>query len=99
MDTGALATRGGGATGLDRPVVIAVGGSHKTPARTHLRSCSRITRRGKRSWQLKFDVGIDAKGKRKTRYVTVRGTHQKAQKELTRLLAQADAGTLPDPSS
>jgi integrase len=57
-----------------------------------------ITRRGKRSWQLKFDVGFDAKGKRKTRYVTVKGTRQEAQKELTRLLAQHDAGTLPEPS-
>jgi integrase len=57
-----------------------------------------ITRRGKKSWQLKFDVGLDAKGKRRIRYVTVRGTRQDAQKELTRLLAQHDAGTLVEPS-
>ena len=57
-----------------------------------------ITRRGKRSWQLKFDVGVDAKGKRRIRYVTVQSTRQDAQKELTRLLAQHDAGTLPEPS-
>jgi integrase len=56
-----------------------------------------IRRRGKTSWELKFDVGVDAKGKRKTRYVTVKGTRQDAQKELTRLLAQADTGALPDP--
>jgi hypothetical protein len=31
-----------------------------------------ITRRGKASWQLKFDVG-SANGKRQTRYATVRG--------------------------
>lgn len=57
-----------------------------------------IRRRGRNSWELKFDVGTDAGGKRKTRYVTVRGRRQDAQKELTRLLAEADAGTLPEPS-
>jgi len=56
-----------------------------------------ITRRGKNSWQLKFDVPSD-NGKRRTRYVTVRGRRQDAQRELTRLLAQADPGTLPEPS-
>jgi integrase len=57
-----------------------------------------ITRRGKASWRLKFDVGNDAAGNRKTRYVTVKGRRQDAQRELTRLLAAADAGTLPEPS-
>jgi integrase len=57
-----------------------------------------ITRRGKNSWQLKFDVpAID--GKRQTRYATVRGTYQDAQKELTRLLWEADKGHLPDPTN
>lgn len=55
-----------------------------------------ITRRGKSSWQLKFDVGtID--GKRHTRYATVRGTYKDAQRKLTELLNAADTGTLPDP--
>jgi integrase len=57
-----------------------------------------ITRRGKRSWRLKFDIGVDAKGQRKIRYATVRGTRQDAQKELTRLLAEHDAGTLVEPT-
>jgi integrase len=57
-----------------------------------------VTRRGKSSWRLKFDVGIDAKGKRSTRFVTVRGRRQDAERELTKLLAAADAGTLPAPS-
>jgi integrase len=57
-----------------------------------------ITRRGKSSWQLKFDVGT-VNGKRQTRYATVRGTRKDAQRELTRLLSAADAGTLPDPSN
>jgi len=57
-----------------------------------------ITKRGKNSWQLKFDVGtID--GKRQQRYASVRGTYKDAQKELTKLLNAADKGTLPDPSN
>jgi len=55
-----------------------------------------ITRRGKNSWRLKFEVGVD--GKRKTRYVTVKGKFKDAQRELTRVLGAADAGTLPEPS-
>jgi integrase len=57
-----------------------------------------IRRRGKASWELKFDVGT-AKGKRQTRYASVRGTRQDALRELTRLLGAADAGTLPDPTN
>jgi Phage integrase, N-terminal SAM-like domain len=57
-----------------------------------------ITRRGKNSWQLKFDAAR-INGVRDTRYATVKGTRQDAQKELTRLLAEADKGTLPDPSN
>ena len=56
-----------------------------------------ITKRGKASWQLKFDVGA-VNRKRQTRYATVRGTHKDAQKELTRLLKAADDGVLPDPN-
>jgi hypothetical protein len=37
-------------------------------------------------------------GKRISRYVTVKGKRQDAQRELTRLLGAADAGTLPEPS-
>jgi integrase len=58
-----------------------------------------ITRRGRRSWRLKFDAGTDATGQRQTRYITVKGRLQDAQRELTRLLSAADAGTLPEPSS
>jgi integrase len=53
-----------------------------------------IRRRGKRSWELKFDTPSDD-GRRRTRYVTVKGTRQDAQRELTKLLGQADAGSLP----
>jgi len=55
-----------------------------------------ITKRGKASWRLIFDV--PANGKRKQRTVTVRGSYKDAQKELTRLFGAADGGTLPDPS-
>jgi integrase len=57
-----------------------------------------ITKRGKNSWQLKFDApAID--GKRVQRYATVRGSYQDAQKELTRLLGDRDTGKLADPVS
>jgi integrase len=32
-----------------------------------------ITRRGKRSWRLKYDVGVGPDGKRKIAYKTVKG--------------------------
>jgi integrase len=57
-----------------------------------------ITKRGKNSWQLKFDVpSVD--GRRQQRYATVRGSYQEAQKELTRLLGEKDAGNLADPTN
>jgi integrase len=58
-----------------------------------------ITRRGERSWRLKYDLGRDpSTGKRLTRLVTVHGTKRDAQAELTRQLAAFDAGTLVEPS-
>jgi integrase len=59
-----------------------------------------ITRRGDRSWRLKYECGDrdTATGRRRTRYVTVRGTKRDAQRELTRLLAEVENGTAVDPS-
>jgi integrase len=57
-----------------------------------------IIRRGERSWRLKFDVGADNAGKRKTRYVTFRGTKAEAQRELVRLLAAEQSGQGVDPT-
>lgn len=37
-------------------------------------------------------------GQRRRRFVSVKGSYKDAQKELTKLLGQADAGTLADPS-
>jgi integrase len=57
-----------------------------------------IQRRGKQSWRIRFEDGVDAKGRRKRRTITFKGSRKDAQRELTRLLAAADAGTLPEPS-
>jgi len=58
-----------------------------------------ITRRGKSSWRLKYEAGEpDASGRRRTRYVTVRGTKKEAQIELTRLLDEIRAGTSVQPN-
>jgi hypothetical protein len=57
-----------------------------------------IRPRGERSWELKFDVGIDASGKRQVRYHSFKGTKREAQAELTRLLADAQKGNYVDPS-
>src|SRR6516165_1896564 len=58
-----------------------------------------ITRRGKASWRVKFDLDRDpVSGKRQTRYVTVRGKRQDAERELARLLNEAHNGTLVEPS-
>jgi len=52
-----------------------------------------ITRRGKGSWRLKFDLGTDpVTGKRLTQFVTVRGTKKEAEAELARRLHQVDGG-------
>ena len=45
-----------------------------------------ITRRGKTSWRLKFDVGVDAAGKRVIEYETVRGTKKGAQEAYQRAI-------------
>jgi integrase len=59
-----------------------------------------VIRRGKSSWRIKFEAGDrdPVTGKRRTRYVTLRGTKKEAQAEFVRLLAQVDAGTAVDPS-
>ena len=58
-----------------------------------------ITRRGKSSWRLKFDDGTDpVSGRRRTRYVTVRGKRQDAQRELARLLNEVHNGTFLEPT-
>ena len=58
-----------------------------------------ITRRGKASWQLKYDLPRDPQtGKRRVAYKTVRGTRKQAEQELTAILAKLDKGVAVDPS-
>lgn len=58
-----------------------------------------IQKRGKESWRLKFDLGYDlVTGKRKMRFVTVRGTKKDAEKELRAILYRQDKGVGIDPS-
>jgi integrase len=59
-----------------------------------------IRRRGKSSWELKFDLGTDPlTGKRATRYQSFKGTKREAERKLTELLSQADKGMLIQPSN
>lgn len=58
-----------------------------------------VRRRGARSWEIKFDLGVDPlTSKRLTRYHSFKGTKREADAELTRLKAGADKGEYVDPS-
>jgi integrase len=58
-----------------------------------------LTRRGKNSWRIKFDLGTDpATGRRQTRYHTVRGTKAQAQAEAARIIASSTTGQYVDTS-
>ncbi|MPZ40381.1 MAG: tyrosine-type recombinase/integrase [Rhizobiales bacterium] len=58
-----------------------------------------IRRRGKNSFELKFDAGRDpATGKRRIRYHSFKGGKRAAELELVRLVAEHDAGNSVDPS-
>jgi integrase len=57
-----------------------------------------ITRRGKRSWRLKYDVGADVAGRRQIRYVTLHGTRVQAQAEAAKILASLATGQHVDAS-
>ncbi len=47
-----------------------------------------LSKRGGRSWRLKFDAGRDpVTGKRLTKYVTLKGTKAEAQREAAKILA------------
>src|SRR6516225_461453 len=58
-----------------------------------------IRQRSPCSWEVKYDLGRDPlTGKRKTRFVTVRGGKKAAQQELRRLLNAVDEGRDVEPS-
>ncbi len=51
-----------------------------------------IRRRSKDSWELTIDLGRDAGGKRKRKYLNIRGTKAEAQRKLRDLLVASDKG-------
>lgn len=57
-----------------------------------------ITRRGKSSWRIKFDLEPGPGGKRRSRYVTLRGTKKEAEAKRIELLAAVGKGTFVEPS-
>jgi integrase len=57
-----------------------------------------ITRRGKRSWRIKFDVETSAAGERETKYVTVRGTKAQAEAEAAKIISGITTGQYVDAS-
>ena len=58
-----------------------------------------ITRRGKKSWRIKYDIGPDpVTGARRIRYQTVKGAKDDAKKALTAALYSRDRETHVDPS-
>jgi len=59
-----------------------------------------VRRRGKNSWELKFDAGRDEKtGKRLTQYHTVNGTRKDAEFKLAELVASVGKGSYVERSS
>ena len=52
-----------------------------------------IQKRGKNSWRLKFDAGIDTSGQRHTRYFTFRGSKREAEIKLAQLVTENAKGT------
>jgi len=55
-----------------------------------------ITRRGKSSWRLKYDVGTGSE--RRIAYVTVRGTRKQAEAELAKRLTELAEGRYVPPT-
>ena len=51
-----------------------------------------IRRRSKGSWELTIDLGHDAHGKRKRKFVSVKGTKKLAEQKLRELLTSLDKG-------
>ena len=58
----------------------------------------RIRQRSPGSWQISYELGRDALGKRKTRSITVRGTKAEAQRKLREVLTALDNGGIPEPA-
>ncbi|MCZ6609361.1 MAG: site-specific integrase [Alphaproteobacteria bacterium] len=58
-----------------------------------------IRRRGKRSWEIKYDLPRDHQtGQRRTAYKTVKGLRADAERELRAILSRMDRGVLIEPT-
>lgn len=57
-----------------------------------------ITKRGKHSWRLKFDLPAGPEGKRRTQYLTVRGSKKDAQVKLAEQIAAVSKGAYVEPT-
>ena len=57
-----------------------------------------IRRRSKSSWELTVDLGRDSNGRRRRRYMNVKGTKSKAQRKLRELVSAIDKGAPLDQS-
>jgi hypothetical protein len=60
---------------------------------------SHLQKRGASSWRAKYEVGVDAQGRRQTRYLTLRGTRRQVEAELAKIVVSVNAGTHVDPST
>ena len=57
-----------------------------------------IRKRSKGAWTIVLDVGTDDKGKRKQRWITVRGSKKEAEAKLAKLIRAANEGSFVEPS-
>ena len=58
-----------------------------------------LTKRGRASWRLKYDVDADGRGGRQTHYVTIKAsTEREAQAQATKIMAAVHDGAHVDPS-
>ena len=57
-----------------------------------------IRRRGEGSFEIKFDAGRDASGRRLTKYQSFKGSRKEAQAKLAELLSESARGILVDTS-
>ena len=62
-------------------------------------STGNITRRGERSWRLKYELPRDpVSGERRIGYTTIRGKRADAERELRAILHKQDTGVAVDPT-
>ena len=57
-----------------------------------------LRKRAPGSWTIVLDLGRDANGKRRQKWVTVRGTKREAEAELARLVHESNTGQWVEPS-